>query len=92
MPTEASPEEIKASEVRYQEAISIEKVPVGATVEYAHYMKSDEFDRDLEFWMDLELEINGFKKRTSRGYALNDCSVQHIVQTNKTVFDDLGIK
>ena len=51
MPTEASPEEIKASEVRYQEAISVEKVPVGATVKYAHYVKSNEFDRDLEFWM-----------------------------------------
>ena len=51
VPTEASPEEIMASEIRYQEAISVEKDPVGATAEYAHYVKSNEFDRDLEFWM-----------------------------------------
>ena len=90
--SDASPEEVKAAEARYQEAIAVETVLIGANIAYTEYVDSVEFDEDLEYFIELEMKINCIKKRTARGYALKDCAVKYIVMNNKEVFYDLGIK
>ena len=60
--TDASPEEIKAAEARYQEAMAVGMVPIGATIADAEYANSAEFDEDLEYFIELEMKINCIKK------------------------------
>ena len=91
LPT-CSAEELKLSEKRYKEASQAEEIPIGANITYASYVNTVEFDSDLDYYTELEMEINGCKKRTARGYALKDCAVKYIVESNKEVFDSLGIK
>ena len=88
---DASPEELKASEIRYQEAMASAKVPVGANIQYAEYVNTAEFDEDLTFFTELQMKANAIKKRTARGYALKDCAVKYIVMKNKEVFDELNV-
>ena len=68
------------------------KVPVGANIQYAEYVNSAEFDEDLAFFTELQMKTNTIKKRTARGYALNDCGVKYIVMKNREVFDELNVK
>ena len=90
--TDASPEEIKAAEMRYQDAMSSTEVPVGANIAYAEYVNSAEFVEDLTFFTEFQMKINAIKKRTARGYALKDCAVKYIVMKNKEVFEELNMK
>ena len=39
----------------------------------------------------MEMEINGCKKRTARGYALKDVAVYNMMKENPDVFDRLGL-
>ena len=53
--TDASPDEIKAAEARYQEAMAVDMVPIGANIAYAEYVNSVEFEEDLEYFIELEM-------------------------------------
>ena len=44
--------------------------PIGFTIKYGNYIKSEEFDARLEEWLEREMEINGVKLRTARGMCI----------------------
>ena len=57
------------------------------TVIFTNYYTS-EFDTKLEEFTELEMSINGIKKRTAKGYALKDTAVWWLFSQYKETLEE----
>ena len=51
-----------------------------------------EFEIKLDEFSNMELEINGIKNRTAKGYAVKDCAVWWLFQTFPNSMESKGYK
>ena len=49
-----------------------------------------DFEKKLEEFTELEMSINGIKKRTAKGYALKDVCVWWLFQEHKDSLESKG--
>ena len=79
-------------------------IPIGATIKYGSFVLQQgdisffigftliilEFGDLLEQFTKMQMDINGCKKRTARGYALKDVAVFYLMRSYPEVFTSLG--